>query len=164
MGFPHFWEVDSFTGWKDTLLSQSLCYNLDNWALQLDGYEAVRLSHSRVDQEDQEVVLGTLRRLDHWTGTWSSERAAGWVERFNILQSGTFFDQAHETFSWFPFRFRLPACCLWTTLWAPATATRRDRTATPPTWPRWPRTCWCCSENSSYRGVSSGWVRRTFLQ
>lgn len=35
----------------------------------LDHHEGVCFSVSRVDREDQEVVLGTLRRLDRWTGT-----------------------------------------------------------------------------------------------
>lgn len=37
--------------------------------LMLDHHEEVCFSVSRVDREDQEVVLGTLRRLDRWTGT-----------------------------------------------------------------------------------------------
>lgn len=37
--------------------------------LLLHCYEGECFYVSRVDQEDQEVVLGTLRRLDPWTGT-----------------------------------------------------------------------------------------------
>lgn len=45
----------------------------------------------RVDREDQEVALGTLRRLDLWTRTYSPERPAGWVISCIVCWNSFFF-------------------------------------------------------------------------
>lgn len=59
------------------------------------------------------------------------------------------------------FRSRQPVCYLSTTLWALALATLRAQVATLPMWPRWPRTCWCCSNTSLQRGPSSRYASWT---